>query len=186
MLRKLALAGVMALAFFGPAWADGSTSIYDPLTGIACSASAPCTWLGGSGGGGAITGPLGPATAPSAAVAVTDIGGSNPGNSAAFVKGTTAAMTGTTSTQLIAAVTSNKIYLTDIICTNSSATGTFVTVQDGSAGSTIYEGYAAASGGGFVISLKTPISNTSGNGVFVADVTTSANVICSGSGYSGT
>lgn len=119
-----------------------------------------------------------------AATSANQTTGSAYGNAANFVKGTTAAMTGTTSTQLIAAVTSNKIYATQIICTNSHATvGTFVTVQDGSGGTTIYEGYAAAVGGGFSITLPTPISNTSGNGVYVADVTTGANVICSGSGY---
>lgn len=104
-----------------------------------------------------------------------------------FTKGTTAAMTATTSTQLIAAVASQKIYLTHIMCTNSHATvGTFIMLQDGSGGTTIYEGYAAAVGGGFSATLPIPIATTAGNGLFVADVTTGSNVICSGSGYSGT
>lgn len=186
---------------------------------------------GGGGGGGAITAPLGPTTAPSAAVATTDTG--TPINGAAlstggqgetgwlsqiwtvlntniytpgpagtpsaqvmttqpptsnFVNGTTAAMTGTTSTSLIAAVTSNRIYVTSISCVNSHATvGTFVTVQDGSGGTALRTMAAASvfggdeANGGFVPLFKT----TSGNGVFVADVTTGANVICNAAGFSG-
>lgn len=102
------------------------------------------------------------------------------------VKGTTSAMTGTTSTQLIAAVASNKIYLRTLTCGNSHATvGTFVIVQDGSAGTTLWEIPAATNYGGATLNFDPPLATTNGNGVFVVDVTTGANVICSGSGYSG-
>lgn len=105
---------------------------------------------------------------------------------ARWVSGVTAAMTGTTSTQLIAAVTSNKIYLTSITCGNSHATvGTFVNVQDGSGGTTLWTLPAAITYGGAVNNIVPPVATTAGNGVFVVDATTGANVICSGSGYSG-
>jgi hypothetical protein len=97
-------------------------------------------------------------------------------------------MTGTTSTSLIAAVTSNRIYVTSISCVNSHATvGTFVTVQDGSGGTALATLAAAAvfggdeKNGGGVPLFKT----TSGNALYVADVTTGANVICNASGFSG-
>lgn len=102
------------------------------------------------------------------------------------VSGTTAAMTGTTSTQLIAAVASNKIYLSTLTCGNSHATvGTFVNVQDGSGGTTLWTVPAGAVYGGATLNFTPPIPTTSGNGVYVADATTGANVICSGVGYSG-
>lgn len=105
---------------------------------------------------------------------------------ARWVFGTTAAMTGTTSTQLLAAVASNKLYLTTLTCGNSHATvGTFVNVQDGSGGATLWTVPAAAVYGGATLNLVPPPSTTSGNGVFVVDATTGANVICSGAGYSG-
>lgn len=105
---------------------------------------------------------------------------------ARWVSGVTSAMTGTTSTQLIAAVTSNKLYLTTITCGNSHATvGTFVNVQDGSGGATLWTIPAGAVYGGAVNNIVPPVATTSGNGVFVVDATTGANVICSGSGYSG-
>lgn len=109
----------------------------------------------------------------------------NPEN---FVSGLTAAMTGTTSTSIVAAPASGlRNYLTQIICTNSHASvGTFVIVQDGSGGTTYYEGYAAAVGGGFSITFPTPLRQPStATAVFVADVTTGANVICAASGYKG-
>lgn len=103
-----------------------------------------------------------------------------------WVKGTTAAMTGTTSTQLIAAVASNRIYLSTLTCGNSHATvGTFVNVQDGSGGTTLWSIPAAAVYGGTTLNFQPPIATTNGNGVYVADATTGANVICSGGGYSG-
>lgn len=109
----------------------------------------------------------------------------NPEN---FVSGVTAAMTGTTSTSLIASPGGSlRNYVTQITCTNSHATvGTFVLIQDGSGGTTIYEGYAASLGGGFVMTFPAPLRQpTTATALFVADVTTGANVICAGSGYKG-
>lgn len=109
----------------------------------------------------------------------------NPEN---LTSGVTAAMTGTTSTSLLAAPAGSlRNYLTHLMCTNSHATvGTFVIVQDGSGGTTIYEGYAAAVGGGFSMTLPVPLKQpTTATALFVQDVTTGANVICAGSGYQG-
>lgn len=98
----------------------------------------------------------------------------------------TAAMTSTTSTVTIAAPTAGlRNYVTALIVTNSHATvGTFVLVQDGSGGTTLWEGYAASGGGGFTQSFPVPLrQTTAGNGLFVADVTTGANVIACAEGF---
>jgi hypothetical protein len=95
-------------------------------------------------------------------------------------------MTGTTSTQVIAAVSSQKIYLTHVICTNSHATvGTLISLQDGSGGTTLYSFYAAPAGGGESVTLPVPIYTTAGNGLYAANTTTGSNTYCSASGYSG-
>lgn len=109
----------------------------------------------------------------------------NPEN---FVSGVTAAMTGTTSTSLVASPGGSlRNYITHIIVTNSHATvGTFVLIQDGSGGTTIYEGYCAAAGGGFSISFPTPLRQpTTATAIYVQNVTTGANTIASASGYKG-
>lgn len=109
----------------------------------------------------------------------------NPEN---FVSGVTAAMTGTTTTSLLGApATGLRNYITHIIATNSHATvGTFVIIQDGSGGTTLYEGYAAAVGGGFSITLPTPLRQpTTATALYCACVTTGSNTIVSASGYKG-
>lgn len=106
--------------------------------------------------------------------------------SASFVSGTTSAMTGTTSTSLIAAPGANlRNYITNITCVNSHATvGTFVTVQDGSGGTALYTLAAASLFGGTSITFPTPLRQpTTNTALYVADVTTGANVICSATGY---
>lgn len=105
-----------------------------------------------------------------------------------FVSGTTAAMTGTTSTSLLAAPGSGLFnYVTQIACVNSHATvGTFVTVQDGSGGTALMTLAAASVFGGSSFTLPTPLKQpTSNTALYVADVTTGANVICSATGYKG-
>lgn len=102
-----------------------------------------------------------------------------------FVSGTTSAMTGTTSTQLLALVASKKLYVLSISCVNSHATqGTFVSVQDGSGGTILATLAAAPAFGGDEKTSVGPLFSTSaGNGLYVADVTTGANVICNASGF---
>src|SRR5207237_3720237 len=79
----------------------------------------------------------------------------NPEN---FVSGAiTTAMTGTTSTSLIAAPAAGlRNYITQITVSNSHATvGTDVIIQDGSGGATLYTIPAAAVYGGAVITFPT-------------------------------
>ena len=103
-----------------------------------------------------------------------------------LVSGNTSAMTGTTSTQLLAAPGAGLYnYVTEMSCVNSHATvGTFVLVQDGSGGTTLKTVAAAALFGGqevhFPAPLKQPTANTA---LYVADGTPGANVVCSATGY---
>lgn len=100
---------------------------------------------------------------------------------------TTAAMTGTTSTQLIPAPSGSlHNYVSELHCVNSSATvGTFVSVLDGV--TNIDTLGAAISFGGHEMSLggvpfRQPTAATALN---VQDVTTGANVICSAKYFTG-
>jgi len=106
----------------------------------------------------------------------------NPEN---FVNGTTAAITDTTSTSVIASAGGSlRNYVTDLTVTNSHATvGTFVKILDGS--TIIWEGYAAALGGGFAKSFTIPLRGTAATAVNAQCVTTGANVIVSAAGYKG-
>jgi hypothetical protein len=105
---------------------------------------------------------------------------------ATFVHGTTAAMTGTSSTQVVALVASQRLYITRIKCNNSSATSTLVSIQDGSGGTVLDTLAAGASYGGEQGTNPLPLFwTTAGNGLYAANVTTGASVICTASGYSG-
>lgn len=109
----------------------------------------------------------------------------NPEN---FVSGVTSAMTATTSTSLISAPASGlRNYITHIIGTNSHATvGTFINIQDGSGGTVLYSGYAAAVGGGFSITFPTPLRQpTTATALYVVNVTTGSNTVVAASGYIG-
>jgi hypothetical protein len=80
----------------------------------------------------------------------------NPEN---FVSGAiTTAMTGTTSTSLVAAPAAGlRNYITTIVCSNAHATvGTDIIIQDGSGGTTLLTIPAAAVYGGAVITLPVP------------------------------
>lgn len=107
----------------------------------------------------------------------------NPEN---WVQGTTSAMTGTTSTSLIASAGGSLRNYVWVSCVNSHATvGTFVTIQDGSGGTALATVAAAANYGGQIDATPIPIKSTAATGIFVANVTTGANVICSARGYKG-
>lgn len=101
----------------------------------------------------------------------------------------TSAMTGTTSTQLLAAPGGGKFnYITSLSCVNSHATvGTNVIIQDGSGGTTILNLAAGSAFGGTARTfpypgLKQPTINTA---LYAADVTTGASVTCDAEGYTG-
>lgn len=102
-----------------------------------------------------------------------------------YVSGATSDMTGTTSTSVVAAAGAGlRNYITHILVQNSHATvGTWVNIQDGSGGTTLYTVYAAAVGGGASITLPCPIKTTANTALFCANVTTGANTRVSASGY---
>lgn len=110
----------------------------------------------------------------------------NPEN---FVSGAiTSAMTGTTSTSLIAAPASGlRNYITQITVSNAHATvGTDIVIQDGSGGTTLYTIPAAAVYGGAVVTFPTPLRQpTTATAIFCANVTTGASTKVSASGYKG-
>ena len=111
---------------------------------------------------------------------------SNPEN---FVSGAiTTAMTGTTSTSLIAAPAAGlRNYITQITVSNSHATvGTDVVIQDGSGGTTLYTIPAAAVYGGAVLTFPVPLRQpTTATAIYCANVTTGASTKVSASGYKG-
>jgi hypothetical protein len=111
---------------------------------------------------------------------------SNPEN---FVSGAiTTAMTGTTSTSLIAAPAAGlRNYITQITVSNSHATvGTDVIIQDGNAGTTLYTIPAAAVYGGAVVTFPTPLRQpTTATAIYCANVTTGSSIKVSASGYKG-
>lgn len=132
-------------------------------------------------------------TATRMAQLVTDLVGklivlpyANPEN---FVSGAiTSAMTGTTSTSLIAAPASGlRNYITQITVSNSHATvGTDVIIQDGNGGTTLYTIPAAAAYGGAVIVFPTPLKQpTTATAIYCANVTTGSSIKVSASGYKG-
>lgn len=110
----------------------------------------------------------------------------NPEN---FVSGAiTSAMTGTTSTSLIAAPAAGlRNYITQITVSNAHATvGTDVVIQDGSGGTTLYTIPAAAVYGGATITFPVPLRQpTTATAIFCANVTTGASTKVSASGYKG-
>jgi hypothetical protein len=98
----------------------------------------------------------------------------------------TSAMTGTTSTSLVAAPGANlRNYITTIIVSNAHATvGTDVIIQDGSGGTTLLTIPAAAVYGGAVITLPMPLRQPTANtALFCANVTTGASTKVSAVGF---
>lgn len=107
-------------------------------------------------------------------------------NGHALLSGTTTAMVGLTSTQLITAIASVRIYVNRIKCNNTSSTATLVQIRDGSAGSILDTLAAGATYGGEQGTGSTPLFwTTAGTALFAQNVTTGASVICTASGYSG-
>jgi hypothetical protein len=102
----------------------------------------------------------------------------------------TSAMTGTTSTSVIAGTASNYTYITSCTVSNASTTvSTDIILQDGSGGTTLWNipapaaAVATTGGGGAQIQFPTPLKVTTlGNGLFAANVTTgsSTKISCAG------
>jgi hypothetical protein len=98
----------------------------------------------------------------------------------------TTAMTGTTTTSLVAAPgASLRNYITTLIVSNSHATvGTDVVIQDGSGGTTLLTIPAAAVYGGAVINLPVPLRQPTANtALYCANVTTGASTKVSAVGF---
>lgn len=99
----------------------------------------------------------------------------------------TTAMTGTTSTQVIAAVASNYLYITSCSFSNDHASvSTYMTLQDGSGGTALWSGLVPFGGGRekpFPTPLKVP---TIGNALYVVNVTTGSSTKASCNGFSST
>lgn len=98
----------------------------------------------------------------------------------------TSAMTGTTSTSLVAAPAGSlHNYITQITCSNSHATvGTDIILQDGNGGTTIYVLPAAIAYGGAALNFLAPLRQpTAATALYVANVTTGASTKCAASGF---
>lgn len=110
----------------------------------------------------------------------------NPEN---FVSGAiTSAMTGTTSTSLLAAPAAGlRNYITTIIVSNAHASvGTDVIIQDGNGGTTLMTIPAASLYGGAVINLPVPLRQpTTATAIYCQNVTTGASTKVSAVGYKG-
>lgn len=110
----------------------------------------------------------------------------NPEN---FVSGCiSTAMTGTTSTSLIAAPGAGlRNYITQITVSNSHASvGTDIIIQDGNGGTILYVIPAAAVYGGAILNFPTPLRQpTLNTALYCANVTTGSSTKVSASGYKG-
>jgi hypothetical protein len=100
-----------------------------------------------------------------------------------LVQGVTAAITGTSNTEVLAAAgASVRNYVTSITVTNSHATvGTVVEIKDGT--TVIHRGYAAPLGGGYTVNFLTPLKGTANTAINAANVTTGSNTYVSASGF---
>jgi hypothetical protein len=102
-----------------------------------------------------------------------------------LLSGATAVITTTGSTEVIAAqAASTRIYVTSLTVVNSDASvGTVVALTDGSGGTVLHRGYAAAAGGGYTITFPTPLRGSAATALHAICATTSAEVYVSASGY---
>lgn len=106
----------------------------------------------------------------------------NPEN---FVSGRATA-TDTTSTSLLGAPAAGlRNYITQITVWNSSATSTYIKIQDGSGGTELYD-IPAPAGGGATLTLPTPLRQpTTATAIFFAANASANAVFVSASGYKG-
>ena len=120
------------------------------------------------------------------ATSANQITGSQPANNANFFDPTLTITASTSSTSFIGVSSGKYAYITSLSCFNSSATGTTISVQNGSGGTTIWEGYVPATFG-FTTDFKTPIggsvSMTVSTAVYLAAGTSVSSLYCNASGY---
>lgn len=103
---------------------------------------------------------------------------------ASLKSGATAAIDSTTSTQVIAGTASNYLYITAVSVYNSTSTAdTYVKLQDGSGGTTLFN-LPAPKLSGATIAFPTPLLvPTSGNGLFAAPAADSDAIFVSAVGF---
>lgn len=104
-------------------------------------------------------------------------------STATFVTGTASA-TGTSTTSLVGAVTSQHIYATAVSCSNSGATAATVVFQDGSGGTTLWEIYVPAGGGNNLGGGRPLFRTTAGNALFFASGGSTTTMFCNAAGFS--
>lgn len=155
---------------------------------VAASVATP---LPVTGGGGALATSANQATAITHLAAIeTAVESTDPVNTYPYpatpVSGVTAAMTGTTSTLVLAAPgASLRNYVTAVVISNTHATvDTEVSLQDGSGGTTLMTFPAAADYGGCALALPTPLKQPTANtALYCVNLTTGASVKVSVVGY---
>lgn len=103
----------------------------------------------------------------------------------AKVTGTANQATGGTSTSLIAAVLTDRIYVEAFSCANTGSTASLISFQDGNGGSTLWTTIVPAGGGSNAGGAAPLFWTTIGNPLYFVPATSSATVYCSASGYAG-
>ncbi len=99
-----------------------------------------------------------------------------------FVSGAPSVITTTASVQVLGAPGSAlRNYVTHILATNAGTVSTIVNIVD--AGAVIYTGFAAASGGGFSVSLPVPLKQPTANLGLYAVTSATTSVLVSASGF---
>ncbi|HEX4043276.1 MAG TPA: hypothetical protein VHY10_16380 [Xanthobacteraceae bacterium] len=97
----------------------------------------------------------------------------------------TANVTGTSSTSLIGAVTSERIYVQAVSCSNSGATSSIISFQDGSGGTALWTAICPAGGGNNLSSGAPLFWTTAGNALYFASGSSSSTIYVSAAGYAG-
>ena len=102
-----------------------------------------------------------------------------------LVSGAPAVISGTSSTEVIAAAGSGvRNYITSLSVMNADASvGTVVAITDGSGGTVLHRGYAAAAGGGYVVTFPSPLRGSANTAIHAICATTSSETYVSASGY---
>jgi hypothetical protein len=116
-----------------------------------------------------------------AATAANQIVGTNYGNQANWLSGTSGNVTGTTQTTVIAAPGSGKIYVTALQCFNTGATTSTITLNDGAATPVLNP-----AGAGVVQTFPTPLIVPATTALKMTPGSSSTNQWCNAQGYNAT
>lgn len=100
------------------------------------------------------------------------------------VTGTSSQATGGTSTSLVGAVASQSLWITSYSCSNSGASASLVSFQDGNGGTTLWTALVPAGGGNNLGGTMPMFKTSSGNALYFSPATSSTTVYCSASGFS--